>query len=64
MPLARVRCPNCRRDVTWEGNPWRPFCSERCRLADLGGWATERYRIPDEEEMPAVPDPDDEDEGS
>ena len=63
MPLARVRCPNCRRDVTWEGNPWRPFCSERCKLTDLGGWATERYRIPDDE-PPAPPDPDDEDERS
>ena len=61
MPLARVRCPNCRRDVTWEGNPWRPFCSERCKLTDLGGWATERYRIPDDEPL-APGNPDDEDE--
>ena len=53
MALARVRCPNCRKDVAWEeANPWRPFCSERCRLADLGGWATERYRIPGEEVAP------------
>jgi len=28
-----------------EGNPFRPFCSERCRLHDLGNWALERYRI-------------------
>ena len=37
-------------------NPWRPFCSERCRLVDLGAWASESYRIPakpDEEEAPA-----------
>jgi len=27
-------------------NRWRPFCSERCRLTDLGAWATESYRIP------------------
>jgi endogenous inhibitor of DNA gyrase (YacG/DUF329 family) len=27
-------------------NPFRPFCSERCRLMDLGAWATESYRIP------------------
>jgi len=31
---------------TWEGNPWRPFCSERCQVTDLGAWATERYRVP------------------
>ena len=61
MPPTRVRCPNCRRDVTWEGNPWRPFCSERCKLTDLGAWATERYRIPDEEPPNAeVPDDDEE----
>ena len=49
MPLARVRCPNCRKEIAWEGNPWRPFCSERCRLVDLGAWATERHRIPGED---------------
>jgi endogenous inhibitor of DNA gyrase (YacG/DUF329 family) len=29
-----------------ESNPSRPFCSARCRLTDLGGWASEAYRIP------------------
>ena len=38
-------CPICRRPVVWEGNPCRPFCSERCQLMDLGTWASERYRI-------------------
>ena len=36
-----------------EDTPERPFCSERCRLVDLGGWVTERYRIPG---APADPD--------
>ncbi len=40
------RCPTCRALVRWEGNTRRPFCSERCQLADLGGWVTEHYRIP------------------
>ena len=40
------RCPTCRLSVAWEGNAHRPFCSERCQLADLGGWVTEQYRIP------------------
>jgi len=31
-------------------NAWRPFCSERCKLIDLGAWATERYRVPVTEE--------------
>jgi endogenous inhibitor of DNA gyrase (YacG/DUF329 family) len=41
----RVRCPICRRLCGWEGNPFRPFCSERCQLTDLGSWAAEYYRI-------------------
>ncbi len=40
-----VRCPTCRRWTPWAGNPHRPFCSARCRLRDLGNWASERYRI-------------------
>jgi endogenous inhibitor of DNA gyrase (YacG/DUF329 family) len=40
------RCPICSEPVVWEGNPSRPFCSERCRLVDLGGWLAERYRVP------------------
>jgi endogenous inhibitor of DNA gyrase (YacG/DUF329 family) len=30
-------------------NKWRPFCSERCRMIDLGKWAAEDYRVPEEE---------------
>ncbi|HTR45646.1 MAG TPA: DNA gyrase inhibitor YacG [Thermodesulfovibrionales bacterium] len=41
-------CPTCRSATTWEENPWRPFCSERCKLVDLGKWAAEEYRIPGE----------------
>ena len=40
-----LSCPKCRRPAAWEGNPYRPFCSERCRLVDLGNWAAERYRV-------------------
>ena len=42
-------CPICKSPVQWEGNPTRPFCSERCRIRDLGAWVTEEYRIPAEE---------------
>ncbi|MBK5281360.1 MAG: DNA gyrase inhibitor YacG [Nitrospiraceae bacterium] len=44
--MAAMTCPLCRLPSTWEGNPWRPFCSERCQVTDLGTWAAERYRIP------------------
>jgi hypothetical protein len=40
-----MRCPICKQSVAWEGNPFRPFCSERCKLIDLDNWLEERYRI-------------------
>ncbi len=45
----RITCPMCKRITTWEENPWRPFCSERCKLIDLGKWASGDYRIECEE---------------
>jgi uncharacterized protein len=44
-----MKCPICRQAATWEGNPNRPFCSERCRLVDLGNWASGQYSLPAEE---------------
>lgn len=41
-----MTCPICHRPVPWEGNTFRPFCSERCQLLDLGAWAGEEYRVP------------------
>lgn len=41
-----VTCPTCGNKTTWDDNPWRPFCSERCKLIDLGEWANENHRIP------------------
>jgi endogenous inhibitor of DNA gyrase (YacG/DUF329 family) len=38
-------CPICRREAFAEGNPFRPFCSERCKLIDLDNWLAGRYRI-------------------
>lgn len=45
-PLRPMRCPICHKSIRREGNPWRPFCSERCQLLDLGNWMSEEYRIP------------------
>lgn len=39
------KCPHCGKPAAREGNAYRPFCSERCKLIDLGNWALERYRI-------------------
>ena len=46
--MARlVSCPNCGQSTEWvTTNAYRPFCSERCKLIDLGAWATEKYRVP------------------
>jgi endogenous inhibitor of DNA gyrase (YacG/DUF329 family) len=41
----KITCPLCKRTTTWEENPWRPFCSEKCKLIDLGKWVSEEYRI-------------------
>ena len=45
MGDKKIRCPICKKEAQWEDNPFRPFCSERCRLIDLGKWASEDYRI-------------------
>ncbi|MFO1375856.1 MAG: DNA gyrase inhibitor YacG [Steroidobacteraceae bacterium] len=60
-----VRCPTCGRPHEWStDNPWRPFCSDRCRLIDLGAWLEEKRGIPSEpaaeseaEPQPFVPHP-------
>lgn len=42
-----VTCPTCQQRVKWTtSNPCRPFCSERCRLIDLGAWADGGHSIP------------------
>ncbi len=44
------RCPICKnRAERRENNPSAPFCSERCKLIDLGNWIGEGYRIPDDD---------------
>jgi len=45
---ATVACPTCGRELEWTGAPFRPFCSERCRLIDLGAWFSEQRAIPDD----------------
>ena len=50
MTVRTVKCPQCGADVPWTpASKWRPFCSERCKLIDLGAWASERYRVETQE---------------
>ena len=45
--ITTVNCPTCGATVTWnEKSAFRPFCSKRCQLIDLGEWADEEKRIP------------------
>ncbi|HEV7716822.1 MAG TPA: DNA gyrase inhibitor YacG [Steroidobacteraceae bacterium] len=53
----RVKCPTCGRQTEWsDAAPFRPFCSERCRLIDLGAWLSEQRAIPGDK--PTSPDGD------
>jgi hypothetical protein len=48
MAVQRVKCPTCEREIDWLQSPFRPFCSERCKLIDLGAWLAEKHSIPGE----------------
>jgi uncharacterized protein len=46
-PPRTVRCPQCGTAVEWTPESrYRPFCSQRCKMIDLGAWAAEAYRVP------------------
>ena len=48
-----IVCPHCSKKDTWTpDNAYRPFCSERCKLIDLGDWADEKHRVPSEPANP------------
>ena len=56
--MKTVPCPRCGAPSAFSAdNKWRPFCSERCKLIDLGAWATESYRVPAEEQEPPQDEP-------
>lgn len=45
-----IKCPTCQKDALFsQNNPFRPFCSERCKLIDLGAWAAEEHAIAGQE---------------
>ena len=58
--MKKVPCPRCGTQAPYAPeNRWRPFCSERCRVIDLGAWASESYRVPVPAEPPPDAEPDD-----
>ena len=51
--VTKVKCPNCGCEVEWKAeNIYRPFCSKRCKMIDLGAWASEDYTVAAEEDDP------------
>lgn len=56
-----ISCPTCGKKGTWTAeNTFRPFCSDRCKLIDLGEWADEQHRIPSDPINPHETDESDE----
>ena len=48
-----VNCPHCEKPVEWiDSSKWRPFCCERCKMIDLGAWASEDYSVASESPSP------------
>ncbi|MBA3512765.1 MAG: DNA gyrase inhibitor YacG [Pyrinomonadaceae bacterium] len=50
-----MKCITCGKPTARKDNPFRPFCSERCKMVDLGRWVTEEYRVPGKP-VPSEPD--------
>jgi endogenous inhibitor of DNA gyrase (YacG/DUF329 family) len=39
------KCPGCGKPISFKENPYRPFCSKKCKMMDLGAWFKEEYQI-------------------
>jgi endogenous inhibitor of DNA gyrase (YacG/DUF329 family) len=50
--MTQVKCPSCGKETQFQGNEFRPFCSERCKLLDFGAWADGEYSLPSESGAP------------
>jgi len=58
--LKNIACPTCGKKGTWQpSNTFRPFCSERCKLIDLGAWADEKHKIAGDPVNPELDDEND-----
>ncbi|MFQ2347378.1 MULTISPECIES: DNA gyrase inhibitor YacG [Aeromonas] len=56
--VTKVKCPTCQTELEWGlQSPFRPFCSKRCQLIDLGEWADEQKCIPGEVDPELLPYP-------
>ena len=46
MKPLKVKCPHCKKEFVYNSSDFRPFCSERCRMVDLGHWLEGSYAVP------------------
>ena len=46
MKKNKIKCASCGNETSYKGNEFRPFCSEKCKMVDLGHWFSETYTIP------------------
>ncbi|MFZ8932614.1 MAG: DNA gyrase inhibitor YacG [Bacteriovoracaceae bacterium] len=46
MKKKIIKCPHCKKEFNYYESKFRPFCSERCKMVDLGHWFSEEYTIP------------------
>ncbi|GAB4010402.1 MAG: DNA gyrase inhibitor YacG [Bdellovibrio sp.] len=46
-----VKCPYCKTEFEYQSSQFRPFCSEKCRMIDLGMWLTENYKVPSDQPL-------------
>lgn len=44
--VLKVKCPTCETSFLYYDSEFRPFCSERCKMVDLGHWFEETYKVP------------------
>ena len=49
--LLKVNCPQCDTVFSYYESEFRPFCTERCKMIDLGHWFEESYRVPTKEQI-------------
>ena len=53
-----MKCPTCHQPTAYQNNPFRPFCSERCKLIDFGAWVNGEYAVPAQEPAPSLEEAD------
>lgn len=52
--VLKVKCPHCHAVFSYYDSEFRPFCSERCKMIDLGHWFEESYTVPEKEVVKTV----------